>query len=282
MRRLEGDIDRAARSDAEVLITGEAGVGKEAVARLIHARSDRASAPLVALNCAGLPDWLLESELFGHVRGSFAGAYRDKPGVLEMAPHGTLFLDEVGEMSARMQPLLLRFLETGEIHRLGAKCAHARVDVRVITATTPPTPAGFTEDLYGRPTAIRVLIPPLRERAADIPLLISYFVDFYCTRHSVAVTEVSTGALEALTAYPWPGNIRELKNVVERLVLKTRGSMIRDLDLPHEVTMAAAARPSAESGAARPGVTGPATAGLRVDSRIAKPSALTARNFIES
>src|SRR3970282_2258235 len=134
MRALESEVDCAARSDAKVLITGETGVGKEVVARLIHQRSGRANASMVAVNCAGLPDSLLESEWFGHVRGAFTGAYRDKPGLLEMAPNGTVFLDEVGEMSTRMQVVLLRFLETGEIQRLGADRSHARVNLRLITA----------------------------------------------------------------------------------------------------------------------------------------------------
>ena len=155
IRTLETDLECAARSDAKVLITGETGVGKEVVARLIHQRSARASAPLVTLNCAGLPDSLLESELFGHVRGSFTGAYRDKPGLLEMAPNGTVFLDEVGEMSTRMQVVLLRFLESGEIQRIGADRSHARVNVRLITATNRDLQAqiaagGFREDLYFR------------------------------------------------------------------------------------------------------------------------------------
>jgi transcriptional regulator with GAF, ATPase, and Fis domain len=135
IRAIDEEIDRAARSDAKVLITGETGVGKEVVSRLIHYRSSRASAPLVTLNCAGLPDSLLESELFGHVRGSFTGAYRDKPGLLEMAPNGTVFLDEVGEMSTRMQVVPLRFLESGEIQRVGAGRSHMRVNVRLIAAT---------------------------------------------------------------------------------------------------------------------------------------------------
>jgi anaerobic nitric oxide reductase transcription regulator len=132
IRTIEADIECAARSDAKVLITGETGVGKEVVARLIHHQSTRASGSLVTVNCAGLPDSLLESELFGHVRGSFTGAYRDKPGLLELAPNGTVFLDEVGEMSARMQVVLLRFLETGEIQRIGADRSHTRVDVRIL------------------------------------------------------------------------------------------------------------------------------------------------------
>ena len=243
--RIEDDIDCAARSDAKVLITGETGVGKEVVARLIHTRSARASAELVTLNCAGLPDSLLESELFGHVRGSFTDAYRDKPGLLEMAPNGTVFLDEVGEMSTRMQAVLLRFLESGEIQRLGADRSYIRVNVRLITATNRDLQAqvasgGFREDLYFRLNVIRLMIPPLRERAEDIPLFVNHFVNFYCTQHKVAPMEVSVGAMKALIDYRWPGNIRELKNVVERAVLKSDGSTIRDLGLPAAVTRAKA------------------------------------------
>src|SRR5882672_3225299 len=184
IRAIEDEVDRAARSDAKVLITGETGVGKEVVARLIHQRSGRSSASLVTLNCAGLPDSLLESELFGHVRGSFTGAYRDKPGLLEMAPNGTVFLDEVGEMSTRMQVVLLRFLETGEIQRIGADRSHTRVNVRLITATNRDLPVQiangvFREDLYFRLNVIRLHIPPLRERADDIPLLVNYYLDEY-------------------------------------------------------------------------------------------------------
>jgi transcriptional regulator with GAF, ATPase, and Fis domain len=241
IRRIEEDVDVAARSDAKVLITGETGVGKEVVARLIHSRSARASAPLVTLNCAGLPDSLLESELFGHVRGSFTGAYRDKPGLLEMAPNGTVFLDEVGEMSTRMQVVLLRFLESGEIQRIGADRSHARVNVRLITATNRDLQAqiasgGFREDLYFRLNVIRLMIPPLRERGEDIPLLVNYFVNSYSHQHKVPVAEVSAAAMEALIAYRWPGNIRELKNVIERVVLKSAGATIRENDLPGDVT----------------------------------------------
>ena len=158
IRTIEADIECAARSDAKVLITGETGVGKEVVARLIHQRSLRASGPLVTVNCAGLPDSLLESELFGHVRGSFTGAYRDKPGLLEMAPNGTVFLDEVGEMSMRMQVVLLRFLETGEIQRIGADRSHTRVNVRLVTATNRDLPDA---DRVGR-LSRGSLLPPQR------------------------------------------------------------------------------------------------------------------------
>src|SRR5688572_14959753 len=188
IRILQADIECAARSDAKVLITGETGVGKEVVARHIHQRSGRVSGPLLTLNCAGLPDSLLESELFGHTRGSFTGAYRDKPGLLEMAPNGTVFLDEVGEMSPRMQAVLLRFLETGEIQRIGADRSHTRVNVRMITATnrelrTQIEAGAFREDLYFRLNVIRLCIPPLRERTEDIVLLVDHFMDFYSQQH---------------------------------------------------------------------------------------------------
>jgi transcriptional regulator with GAF, ATPase, and Fis domain len=240
IRLLEADIECAARSDAKVLITGETGVGKEVVARHIHQRSGRSSGPLLTVNCAGLPDSLLESELFGHVRGSFTGAYRDKPGLLEMAPNGTVFLDEVGEMSPRMQAVLLRFLETGEIQRIGADRSHTRVNVRLITATnrelrTQIEAGAFREDLYFRLNVIRLCIPPLRERSDDIALLVDHYLDFYSRQHRTPRPEMSTGAMEQLMAHRWPGNIRELKNVVERVVLKVNGRSVRAVDLPPDV-----------------------------------------------
>ncbi|MCC7009147.1 MAG: sigma-54-dependent Fis family transcriptional regulator [Acidobacteria bacterium] len=240
IRLLETDIECAARSDAKVLVTGETGVGKEVVARLIHQRGTRASAPLVTLNCAGLPDSLLESELFGHARGSFTGAYRDKPGLLEMAPNGTVFLDEVGEMSTRMQVVLLRFLESGEIQRVGADRVQGRVNVRLITATNRDLQQGiqagtFREDLYFRLNVIRIAIPPLRDRVEDIPLLVDYYAKAYSQAHRVPPVEVLPDALDVLTAYRWPGNVRELKNVVERIVLKTAGQPARASDLPVEL-----------------------------------------------
>jgi transcriptional regulator with GAF, ATPase, and Fis domain len=240
MRALEADVDNAARSDAKVLITGETGVGKEVFARLIHQRSLRANAPMVSLNCAGLPDSLLESELFGHTRGSFTGAYRDKPGLLEMAPNGTVLLDEVGEMTTRMQVVLLRFLETGEIQRVGADRSQTLVNVRLITATNRDlqaeiTKGNFREDLYFRLNVVRLAIPPLRERGDDIPALVDYYLSWYASQHRVATAPISADALEALMTYRWPGNIRELRNVVERIVLKTAGQTVRYADLPPEI-----------------------------------------------
>ena len=240
IRTLETDIECAARSDAKVLITGETGVGKEVVARLIHMRSGRSNGPLVTVNCAGLPDSLLESELFGHVRGSFTGAYRDKPGLLETAPNGTVFLDEVGEMSPRMQAVLLRFLETGEIQRIGADRSHTRVNVRLITATnrelrTQIEAGAFREDLYFRLNVIRLCIPPLRERTEDVALLVDHYLDFYGRQHRTPRPEISPAAMDALMAHRWPGNIRELRNVVERVVLKVNGRPVRPADLPPDV-----------------------------------------------
>jgi transcriptional regulator with GAF, ATPase, and Fis domain len=240
IQNIEADIDCAARSDAKVLITGETGVGKEVVSRLIHERSNRSGAAMVAVNCAGLPDSLLESELFGHGRGSFTGAYRDKPGLLEMAPNGTVFLDEVGEMSMRMQVVLLRFLETGEIQRIGADRSHTRVNVRLITATNRDllsqiSLGAFREDLYFRLNVIRISIPPLRDRVEDIPLLVDYYLHSYCRQHHVPQPEISPATLDALLAHRWPGNIRELKNVIERVVLRVNGRTIRPADLPSDV-----------------------------------------------
>jgi transcriptional regulator with GAF, ATPase, and Fis domain len=240
IRAVKSDIECAAKSDAKVLVTGETGVGKEVVARMIHQRSSRRAAQLVTVNCAGLPDSLLESELFGHVRGSFTGAYRDKPGLLEMAPNGTVFMDEVGEMSMRMQAVLLRFLETGEIQRIGADRAHTRVNVRLITATnrhlqTQIAAGAFREDLYFRLNVFRLIIPPLRERLEDIPLLIDHFLAMLSEQHNVPRPEISPAAMEALLAHVWPGNIRELKNVLERILLRAGNLPIRPSDLPADV-----------------------------------------------
>src|SRR5881398_2013574 len=178
---LRQEIDRVARTDAKVLITGESGAGKEIVARQVYALSTRSSRPFVAVNCAGLPETLLESELFGHVRGSFTGAYRDKPGKLEVADEGTIFLDEIGEMTLRMQGLLLRFLETGEIQKVGADRTGSRVDVRTVAATNRDlrqmiAQGHFREDLFYRLNVIHLIVPPLRERKEDIEAMVEHFM----------------------------------------------------------------------------------------------------------
>jgi transcriptional regulator with GAF, ATPase, and Fis domain len=244
-RSLDQDLTAAARSDAKVLITGESGVGKEVAARLIHERSARRSQPMVALNCAGVPDTLLESELFGHVRGSFTGAYRDKPGIFEAASGGTVFLDEVGEMSLRMQALLLRFLESGELQRVGAERPTARVNVRVVCATNRDLAARiaageFREDLFYRLNVVRIHVPPLRERPDDVPEFIDHFLRHFATRHRLPTPDLTAEARSRLTNYRWPGNIRELKNVIERIVVRARQGQVTLADLPPELMTAAA------------------------------------------
>jgi len=239
MLELRQEIERIARSDAKVLITGESGVGKELVARAIHTSSPRAERAFIAVNCAGLPETLLESELFGHVKGSFTGAYRDKPGKLETADEGTIFLDEVGEMTLRMQGLLLRFLETGELQKVGSERAGRRVDVRVVAATNRNlqdliAQGQFREDLYYRLNVIHFWVPPLRERKEDIPGLIQYFLSRFAG-NGYLVKGIDADAFQALCDYPWPGNVRELENVVERLIVTGRHEQVRPEDLPPEI-----------------------------------------------
>lgn len=234
------EITYASRSDAKILITGESGVGKEVVARLIHSSSLRKHHPLVTVNCAALTESLLETELFGHVRGSFTGAYRDRCGVLEQASRGTVFMDEIGETTARMQGLLLRFLETGEIQRVGSDRPDTRVDVRVIAATNRDlmgavSDKSFREDLYYRLNVIHMKLPPLRERREDIQPLLSQFLADFSAQYERPRPALSSEAVEMLSAYRWPGNIRELKNVAERLVVRSRGGEIGPEDLPIEL-----------------------------------------------
>ncbi len=226
---------RAGASDAKVLVTGETGVGKDLIARWIHANSRRAHGPFVAVNCAGLTETLLESELFGHVRGSFTGAHRDKLGQLQLAHRGTLFLDEVGEMSLRMQALLLRFLENGEIHPVGADHTRTSVDVRVIAATHRSlvervANGEFREDLFYRLRVLQVAIPPLRDRPEDIPGLVETFI-----ARSGSPATVSLAAMKALTTRRWPGNVRELQNVIEETLAMTSEDVIELKDLPESI-----------------------------------------------
>jgi two-component system response regulator HydG len=247
IRAIEEEIEYAARSNAKVLITGESGVGKEIVARLIHQRSRRCAGPLVTINCAGFPDSLLETEMFGHVKGSFTDAHRDKVGYLERAHNGTIFMDEVGEMSLRMQAMMLRFLETGEIQRVGSDTRHRTVDVRVITATHRRlldlvAEKAFREDLYYRLNVVHIEVPALRERTEDIPLLLNHFLRLSAETHRTELPEISADALECLTAYGWPGNVRELKNVTERLILRCRDERIDFAALPPEVRQGRAAK----------------------------------------
>jgi DNA-binding NtrC family response regulator len=234
MRSVEEEIEYAARSGAKVLITGESGVGKEVVARLIHARGTRRNAPLVAINCAGIPDSLLETELFGHVKGSFTDAHRDKAGFLERADGGTVFMDEIGEMSLRMQALLLRFLETGEIQRVGSDRHVPNLDVRVIAAThrrliNLVSEKTFREDLYYRLNVIHIEVPPLRDRREDVVILLNHFFANFAETYRLERPEINPEAMKRLTDYHWPGNVRELRNVAERLILRSGTGRI-DLD----------------------------------------------------
>ena len=317
---LKAEVERVARSDAKVLITGESGSGKEVVARAINDTSARAKS-FVPVNCAGIPETLLESELFGHVKGSFTGAYRDKPGKLEMADHGTIFLDEIGEMTLRMQGLLLRFLETGEIQKVGAERVVRATDVRVMSATNRSlreliTLGQFREDLFYRINVIHIEVPPLRERREDIQLLIDFFLARFTGSRSLdaaasramnggfdetddlqdmeelggetrglfepglrngsardftgapaaaengngirntnlaasggatgngsvngvnshsPVRAISKMAMDALSEYSWPGNVRQVENVVERLVVTGRREIVQLEDLPQEI-----------------------------------------------
>jgi two-component system response regulator AtoC len=223
MRRLREMIDRVAATRSTVLILGESGTGKELVARAIHDASPRRGRRFVAVNCAAIPAALLESELFGHRRGAFTDAVRDKSGLFEDADGGTMFLDEIGELPLALQSKLLRVLQDGEIRRVG-DTASIRVDVRLIAATLRDLAddvreGRFREDLYYRLNVLPVTVPPLRERTEDIPALARFFAQRHSARHQLGEVELSDVAIEALVRQPWPGNVRELENVIERAVV---------------------------------------------------------------
>jgi len=228
-------IEKVAPSNARVLVLGENGTGKELVARAIHALSPRAQGPFVEVNCAAIPAELIESELFGHMKGSFTGAFADREGKFELADGGTLFLDEIGDMSLAAQAKVLRALEEGVISRVGSGKA-LRVDVRVIAATNKNVSveiaAGrFREDLYFRLNVVPIEIPPLRARRADIPQLVEHFVAQFTEQSGLARKEFEKEAVKRLTAYDWPGNIRELRNAVERLLILAAGPVVTPEDV---------------------------------------------------
>ncbi|HVN67832.1 MAG TPA: sigma-54 dependent transcriptional regulator, partial [Candidatus Sulfotelmatobacter sp.] len=236
MQKLFATIDRIAPTDSTILISGESGTGKELVARAIHAKSRRADRPFIALNCAAIPENLLESELFGHERGAFTGALERKLGKFELADGGTLFLDEIGCMSAAMQSKFLRVLEDKVIERLGSEKG-IPVDVRIISATNidfaKEIKAGkFRQDLFYRLNVIPLQLIPLRERKDDIPLFVQYFLDKFNKELNKKIKGLSAAALGQLTAYDWPGNVRELQNLLERLVVLADGETIEEIDLP--------------------------------------------------
>jgi two-component system response regulator AtoC len=233
-------VAHVAPTTATLLIVGESGTGKELVARAIHAKSPRANKPFVAVNCAALPESILESELFGHERGSFTGATATKRGLFEEATGGTLFLDEIGEISPKMQVQLLRVLQEGEIRRIGAT-ETIKVDVRVVAATNRDLKgelaAGrFREDLFFRLQVVTVRVPPLRERKGDIPVLVRHFLARHADRLGRPVPRVAPEVIEALEAYDFPGNVRELSHLVERSMLLAREGVVTAADLPTEVT----------------------------------------------
>ena len=240
MAALRQEVASAARTQAKVLIMGETGVGKEVVSRLIHSQGVRRARRFVAVNCSGIPETLLESELFGHVKGSFTGAYRDKPGLAKIADGGTLFLDELGEMSLRMQAVLLRFTETGEVQPVGSDGVTINTDVRIITATNRDlrdriTAGEFREDLFYRLNVITLRVPPLRERAEDVRILLRHFLAEAAAAHQRPVPVLTAAAEQCLMEHRWPGNVRELKNVTERLVVRHSDGPITVDDLPVEV-----------------------------------------------
>ena len=231
---------RVAPLDTTVLVYGESGTGKEFVVRLIHDQSPRAAAPFVSINCAALTETLLESELFGHVRGAFTGAVRDKAGLFEVAGSGTIFLDEIGEMAPLVQAKLLRALQEREIRRVGAERS-IKVNARVVAATNRDLRAAvdegtFREDLYFRLGAFIITVPPLRERREDIPPLVHSFLTRAAARMKKEVRAVSADAMSALMNYRWPGNVRELEHAIERAVILANGASIRIRDLPPEIT----------------------------------------------
>ncbi len=232
-------IAQVANTKANVLILGESGTGKELIAQLVHRGSDRLQAPFIAVNCAAIPEDLLESELFGHEKGAFTGAHSTRQGRFELAAGGTLFLDEIGDMPLSMQAKLLRVLQERRFERVGGSRA-IEVNVRVIAATNKNLEAGieagtFREDLYYRLNVFPIEIPPLRERKEDIGLLLSYFLKQFQTRENTTVI-LSPKAQEKLISYTWPGNIRELANISERLVILCSGKTIEMNDLPEEIS----------------------------------------------
>ena len=238
MEALFETLGRVLDTDVTVLIEGESGTGKELVARALHYDGLRANRAFVSLFCGSLPDDLLESELFGHVKGSFTGASADKKGLFEAADGGTIFLDEVGDLSPKLQTALLRVLQTGEVKRVG-EATTRRVDVRVVSATNRPLTdlvedGRFREDLLYRLNTIRVEVPPLRRRRADVPLLAHHFLERYAVGTRARVEGFTAEAVEALAGHRWPGNVRELENTVERAVVLARGNLVgpEDLRLP--------------------------------------------------
>lgn len=239
IKELLAQIRQVADTDATVLIQGESGTGKELIARAIHDLSDRSTAPFIAVNLGALPESLLESELFGHEKGSFTGASRQKPGCFEQSAGGTLFLDEITEIPTKSQVDLLRVLETGQYARVGGE-ESLQSDARIVSATNRDIPAlvedgTFREDLYYRLNIVPIEVPPLRQRRDDIPLLVDYFLNHFCSRHRRVLKAVDADAMTILTSANWPGNVRQLRNVMERLVVTVSNEIVTAGDLPNDL-----------------------------------------------
>jgi two-component system, NtrC family, nitrogen regulation response regulator NtrX len=235
IRQLKEQIEVLAKSNSRVLILGESGVGKELIARLIHEKSPRADKPFIEVNCAAIPQELIESEVFGHEKGSFTGAFERKKGKFELADEGTLFLDEIGDMSFATQAKMLRVIETQEFQRVGGS-RNLKVDVRIISATNKDLEdevrkGSFREDLLYRLNVIPVHVPPLRERREDIQSLVAHFLDFFALEYGQKPKGISEEGLTMLKSYDWPGNIRELRNVIERLVIMTPHGLVTAGDI---------------------------------------------------
>ena len=250
-------VRRAAPTSATVLIRGESGVGKELVARMIHRNSLRARERFVQVNCAAIPDELIESELFGHEKGSFTGATDKQVGKFELADRGTIFLDEVGDMSMKTQAKVLRVLQEGEVERLGSSRT-LKVDVRVIAATNKDLEEEiekglFREDLFFRLSVIPVFVPPLRERADDIPALVGHFAEEFTRENNFRTKRFTPDALAALQRGRWKGNVRELRNAIERVIIMTPGDIVTASDLPESVRAEAPAAALPEDRGERPG-----------------------------
>jgi len=250
MRRLMMLVDQVAPTSASILITGETGTGKEIVARAIHDRSGRREGPFIALNCAAIPETLIESELFGHERGAFTGADKRRAGCFELAQGGTLFLDEIGEMKIGLQTKLLRVLEDHKIRRVGG-ADEINLDVRVLAASnrdleTAARNEQFRKDLYYRLGVLTIKLPPLRERIDDIPLFVDHFLAGFDAPSNPAVTGVKADCMEVLQAHAWPGNLRELRNIIERALIVTHGPRISLADLPPNFGIHPKRKPSFE------------------------------------
>ena len=230
MRFLSNQIDKVAKTSATVLITGESGTGKELVARTLHVQSLRAAQQFIPIDCSTIPETIIESELFGHMKGAFTGAIKDKKGLVAEADHGTLFLDEIGDLNPGMQVKLLRLLQEGEYKAVGSNSIR-KTDIRFIAATNQNLKdkikkGEFREDLFYRLNVVNILVPPLRERRDDIPLLVGYFLEKYNKHHHRAVKRVSKEAMEQFMARKWPGNVRELENIIERGIIMSAGETL--------------------------------------------------------